>query len=172
MDIKQTHSAPPDANFIDNEDARTFFIDGFEEQMNGQLEDAINLYQKSYDVFPSAQALTYLAWAHSQRKDLETAIDLCHKAIHLDVEYGNPYNDIGAYLIEMGKHQEATVWLEKAILAKKYHYKHNAYFNLGRVYQEVQLIKKAITCFEAAIQIYPGFKHAVEARDSLLESLN
>lgn len=34
------------------------------------------------------------------RKELEEAIAECHKAIALDLDFGNPYNDIGVYLIE------------------------------------------------------------------------
>ena len=34
----------------------------------------------------------------------------------MDPDFGNPYNDIGAYLIEMGRLDEAIPWLEKATL--------------------------------------------------------
>src|SRR5207253_8419965 len=39
----------------------------------------------------------------------------CKKAIAVDPTFGNPYNDIGAYLIERGEHAQAIPWLEKAI---------------------------------------------------------
>ena len=45
---------------------------------------------------------------------LEEAIEECHKAIAVDPTFGNPYNDIGAYLIEMGRLDEAIPWLERA----------------------------------------------------------
>ena len=36
-------------------------------------------------------------------KDFAAAIADCHRAIDLDPEYGNPYNDIGAYYLELGQ---------------------------------------------------------------------
>jgi len=41
--------------------------------------------------------LTY----HFQGK-LEDAIAECQRAIKIDPDFGNPYNDIGAYMIEQG----------------------------------------------------------------------
>jgi hypothetical protein len=32
----------------------------------------------------------------------DDAITECHHAIEVDPDFGNPYNDIGAYLIEQG----------------------------------------------------------------------
>jgi hypothetical protein len=37
------------------------------------------------------------------------------RAIQVDPDFGNPYNDIGAYLINLGRHDEAMAWLEQAI---------------------------------------------------------
>ena len=34
---------------------------------------------------------------------LDEAIEECYKAIDRDPDFGNPYNDIGAYLIEKGQ---------------------------------------------------------------------
>jgi len=49
---------------------------------------------------------------------LDDAIAECKRAIELDPEFGNPYNDIGAYMIEMGRFEEAIPWLERAIEAR------------------------------------------------------
>lgn len=35
-------------------------------------------------------------------------------------DFGNPYNDIGAYLIEKGDFDEAIVWFQKAMQARRY----------------------------------------------------
>ena len=34
---------------------------------------------------------------------LDEAIEECHRAIRTDPDFGNPYNDIGAYLIELNR---------------------------------------------------------------------
>ena len=55
-------------------------------------------------------------------------------AIAVDPAFGNPYNDIGAYLIELGREAEAITWLERAKRAARYEPRHYPYFNLARVY--------------------------------------
>ena len=44
----------------------------------------------------------------------DDAIAECKIAIAVDPDFGNPYNDIGAYLIELGREEEAVTWLERA----------------------------------------------------------
>ena len=41
-------------------------------------------------------------------------------AISLDADYGNPYNDIGVYLMQLGRPDEAVghQWLDRAICAQ------------------------------------------------------
>ena len=51
---------------------------------------------------PTAEAHTFLGWAYSFLGDYESAITECRNAIELDPDFGNPYNDIGAYLIQQG----------------------------------------------------------------------
>ncbi len=72
-------------------------------QMKGQFEEAILNYKKSLDLYPTAEAFTFLGWTYSFLGDLEKAIGECKNAIDVDPDYGNPYNDIGAYLIQTGK---------------------------------------------------------------------
>jgi Tfp pilus assembly protein PilF len=65
---------------------------------------------------------------------LDDAIEECRRAILVDPDFGNPYNDIGSYLMKQGKLEEAIVWLEKAKLASRYEPRHYPYLNLGRIY--------------------------------------
>ena len=60
----------------------------------------------------------FLGWTYSYQGRLDDAIPECQKAIEVDPEFGNPYNDIGAYLIEQQKHDEAIPWLERALQAR------------------------------------------------------
>ena len=52
----------------------------------------------------------------------------------MDPDFGNPYNDIGAYLIELGREEEAVTWLERAKTAARYEPRHYPYFNLARIH--------------------------------------
>ncbi|MDQ7081659.1 MAG: tetratricopeptide repeat protein [Aquificota bacterium] len=102
--------------------------------MMGELDRAIELYNQSIDIEPTAQAYTFLGWAYSMKKDYDRAIELCKKAIEIDPDFGNPYNDIGAYLIEQGKFEEAIPWLYKAINAPTTNPRHYPHINLARAY--------------------------------------
>src|SRR5690348_16552079 len=79
----------------------------YSHQMKGELEKAIELYQQSIAVWPTAEAHTFLGWTYSFQERYDAAIEECHLAIAVDPDFGNPYNDIGAYLIEQGRPHEA-----------------------------------------------------------------
>ena len=87
------------------------FQEAYEHQMEGELEAAIELYQRSIETCPTAEAHTFLGWTYSFQGKLDEAIEECKKAIAIDPDFGNPYNDIGAYLIEKSQHEEAIPWL-------------------------------------------------------------
>jgi Tfp pilus assembly protein PilF len=84
---------------------------------------------------------------------LDDAIAECKKAITVDPEFGNPYNDIGSYLLKQGKLDEAIPWLDKAVLAKRYEPRHYPHCNLGRIYWAKGLLNRAIAEFERALEL-------------------
>jgi tetratricopeptide (TPR) repeat protein len=63
---------------------------------------------------PTAEAHTFLGWTYHFQGRLDDAIAECKRAIEIDPEFGNPYNDIGAYLIELKRFDGAIPWLERA----------------------------------------------------------
>src|SRR5579871_5447541 len=77
-----------------------YFESAYKLQMAGQLDTAVLLYSKSIDAYPTAEAYTFRGWTYSMMGRLDDAIEECHRAIEVDPSFGNPYNDIGAYLIE------------------------------------------------------------------------
>lgn len=78
------------------------------------------------------------------------------RAIEIDPDFGNPYNDIGAYLVELGRPDEAIPWLERAKAAKRYEPRHFPYVNLARIYASRGQATKAIVELERALTIEPG----------------
>ena len=125
-------------------------------QMAGELEESIRLYKESIAVCPTADAYTYLGWAYSYQGKLDAAIAQCEIAIQIDPEFGNPYNDIGVYLMQQQQLDEAVPWLEKAKKAKRYEPRHFPYLNLGRVYVAKGMLQKALEEFHAALRLDPG----------------
>src|SRR5256886_13408943 len=77
-------------------------------QMEGELDAAIERYQQSIALHPTAEAHTFLGWTYSFQGRLEDAIAQCKEAIAVDADFGNPYNDIGSYLVKRGRLHEAV----------------------------------------------------------------
>lgn len=152
--------------------AIAFFQRGYEYQMSGEFDLAIEYYKRSIEVHPTAEAYTFLGWTYSFQGKLQEAIAECKNAIKVDPDFGNPYNDIGAYLIELERYDEAIPWLEKATFAKRYEPRHYPHFNLGRVYLIKGMVKKALEEFQKALEIYPDYPVAKEAIEKLKVTLN
>ncbi len=123
--------------------------------LNRDLERAVELYTQSIDVFPTAEAYTFRGWAFSGMGRVDDAIAECRSAIEVDPEFGNPYNDIGAYLVEKGQLDDAVGWLEKAKDAERYEPRHFPFMNLGRIYAAKGMVKRAIEEFEGALERCP-----------------
>ncbi len=132
-------------------------------QLKGDVEKAINLYTKSIDLCPTAEAYTFRGWARSFEKDYASAIEDCHRAIDLDPEFGNPYNDIGAYYLELNDPDEAIPWLRMALKAKRYESYCFPHFNLGRVYEAKEQLDKALEHFRKALEENPRYALAAKA---------
>jgi Tfp pilus assembly protein PilF len=130
--------------------------EGVQHHMHGDFDGAIQLYTKSIDVWPTAEAYTFRGWAYNFLGRVEDAIGECKRAIEVDPGFGNPYNDIGAYLIAKGELDEAVPWLEQAKRAPRYEPRHFPYMNLGRLYAAKGMLQQAISEFERALEIQPG----------------
>src|SRR5215470_4562333 len=104
----------------------------YEHQMNKELDDAVELYKQSIAAHPTAEAYTFLGWTYSWMGRIDDAIAECQKAIEVDPTFGNPYNDIGSYLMIKGEVDEAIPWLERALQAPRYESYCYPHMNLGR----------------------------------------
>src|SRR5579872_1535782 len=100
--------------------AQQRFHEAFAAQMKGDYDRAVELYKGSLALNPTAEAHTFLGWTYHFQGKIEEAIAECKLAIEVDPDFGNPYNDIGVYLMDLGRHDEAIHWLEQAIKAKRY----------------------------------------------------
>jgi Tfp pilus assembly protein PilF len=125
-------------------------------QMAQEFDDAIRLYKESISIYPTADAHTYLGWAYSFKGRLNEAIAECEIAIQLDPEFGNPYNDIGVYLMQQQRFDDAVPWLERAKAATRYEPRHFPFINLGRIYLTKGMIQKAMEEFNGALQFNPA----------------
>jgi tetratricopeptide (TPR) repeat protein len=146
--------------------------DAYQAQMEGDYDRAVELYKASLELHPTAEAHTFLGWAYHFQGKLDEAIEQCRTAIDIDPEFGNPYNDIGAYLIELHRYDDAIPWLERAIEAKRYEPRHFPHYNLGRAYLGKEMYARAARCFEEALEVEPRYRLAREALESLRRLVN
>ena len=146
--------------------------EAYQAQMEGDFDHAVELYEKSIAVQPTAEAHTFLGWTFHFQGKFDQAIDQCKRAIEIDPDFGNPYNDIGAYLIEMRRYDEAIPWLERATEAKRYDPRHFPYFNLGRIYLAKEMYSRARENFENALRLEPRYQLARDALENLRRKVN
>ena len=140
--------------------------------MDGRHEEAIALYRSSIELHPTAEAHTFLGWAMSHLGQYEDAIEECKKAIAVDADFGNPYNDIGSYLITLGRVEDAIPWLEQATEAPRYEPRHFPHCNLGRAYWALGQLGRAQEELEKALAIVPDYPFAQAALAAVRKQLN
>ncbi|HEX4438435.1 MAG TPA: tetratricopeptide repeat protein [Thermoanaerobaculia bacterium] len=146
--------------------AMALWREGSSSLLRGELDEAIALFTLSLEAAPTAEAYTFRGWAYSFQGRLDDAIQECRKAIATDPDFGNPYNDIGCYLVEQGKGEEAIPWFERAKAAARYDPRHFPYLNLGRLRAARGEVAEALAEFEGALAENPDdpiARHFIEA---------
>ena len=133
---------------------------------------AIELYNESIRVFPTAEAYTFLGWAYSFRGEYDRAIAECLAAISIDAGFGNAYNDIGSYLVAKGNFYDCVRWFELAMRAPRYEARAYPHFNLGRVYEKRGKFLRAAKHYGLALREQPDYLQAYVALRELQGRLN
>ena len=156
----------------DDERARELWELGTKRLSDGQVEDALELFEQSIAVKPTAEGHTFRGWALSYLGRLDEATEECKQAIQLDPDFGNPYNDIGVYLMQKGQLDQAMPWLEQAKLAKRYEPRHFPYSNLGSIYECKGLWREAMREYKGALHYEPHHQPALKGVARLQAQMN
>jgi Tfp pilus assembly protein PilF len=127
----------------------------------GEYKRAIDAYRASIADRPTAEAHTFLGWSLSYLGRIDEAIAQCKIAIQIDPDFGNPYNDIGVYLLDQGRPQEAIPWLEKATVSRRYCCYQFPHGNLGRILLLQGKVEEARRAFERALEYDPHYLPAL-----------
>ena len=159
-----------DEEFIDEEaaggarrEAVELFQSAYLAQMAGDYERAIELYRRSIETLPTAEAHTFLGWAYSFQGRYPEAIEQCLAAIRVDPTFGNPYNDIGSYLVAKGNYYDSVKWFKLALAATRYEARAYPHMNLGRVYEQRRRPLDAARHYGLALEEQPSFTQAAHA---------
>ncbi len=156
----------------EREQAIELWEEGTAKLLEGNLEEAVALFTRSLRVCPTAEAYTFRGWAYSFAGRLEDAIEECRKAIATDPSFGNPYNDIGCYLMAQGELEKAAPWFEQAKKAARYEPRHFPYLNLGRLHAAQGDFAEAIEEFEGALAENPGDPMALKFLETIKRKIN
>lgn len=153
-------------------EAMRLFQLAYQAQLDQDYEEAIELYQRSIATYPTAEAHTFLGWVYSFQDRYDEAIEECLAAIRVDDTLGNPYNDIGSYLIAKGDLYGCVRWFKRALLAPRYESYAFPHFNLGRVYETRGRLLEAAKHYGLALEQRPDFAQATLALRRIQARLN
>jgi tetratricopeptide (TPR) repeat protein len=154
------------------ERAIALWREAYRRQMAGDLDAAIETYRRSIEVCPTAEAHTFLGWTYSFQGRLDEATAECLRAIEIDPEFGNPYNDIGVYLIQQDRLDEAVPWLERAMKAPRYEPRQFPHMNLARIHIKRGRWWDALRELETARRLAPTDRELARTLHSLRARLN
>ncbi|MFT5193520.1 MAG: tetratricopeptide (TPR) repeat protein [Cellvibrionaceae bacterium] len=157
---------------ISKQQAKILFDRAYRQQVRGNFSEAIALYRQSLELQPTAEAFTFLGWTYSILNRYDEAIEQCKLAIEVDPDYGNPYNDIGSYLIALGRSDEAVEWLEQATQATRYDAPQFPYINMGKAYEQQGRNRSALQAYDRALLINPLDQAALRPKYALLAKMN
>ena len=138
--------------------ANKYFQRAFNSQMQGNIEIAKQNYLTSIAIHPTAEAYVNLGWAYSREENFDEAIKQCNKALELELDYGMAYSDIGYYMLQLNKTDEAIIWLEEATSLANFDGVFYTFYNLGRAYEQKGLWQKGIDMYDKSLLQKPGFK--------------
>ena len=152
--------------------AKELFNEAYDAQLAHDYSRAIELYQLSIETYPTAEAHTFLGWVYSFQNRYDDAIAECLEAIRVDETLGNPYNDIGSYLLAKGDVYGSVRWFKRALLAPRYESYAFPHFNLGRVYENRKEFLKAVKHYGLALEENPSFTEAAVALRKMQGKVN
>lgn len=141
-------------------EAEEFRDMGHEHHAQGEIEDAAACYRLSLDIFPTAEGHTSLATTLAARGEWEEAAAECERAVALDPDLGNACNDLGVYLAELGRFDEALEWLDRAIASPNYDCPHYPWYHKGRIKEQMGRFMEARDCYARAHEIDPDWAPA------------
>lgn len=118
------------------------------------VQPAFIEFQKAYEYNPddkevvNAIGIIYLL----KFEDFGKAKDFFEKAIRIDKDFAEAYNNLGFAYEKLGKNKEAADAYKKALSNLLYRTPEKAYYNLGRLYYKEKRYDEAIEVYNQALK--------------------
>jgi len=90
--------------------------EAYRHKWKATIDRAVELYPAITRTCTPREAHTFLGWTFHFQGRSRKPIAECKRAIEVDPEFGNPYNDIGAYLIGLDRFDERFPGWSKRLL--------------------------------------------------------
>lgn len=116
----------------------------------------LDFFVKANELIECAESLTLIAFASSLLGQLEKAKSFALKAIEKDPDYGPAYNDLGTYLMQEGRLDEAIKWFNLAKRATHYNNREYPFINCGRAFVAKKDFERALLEFNHALTLAPS----------------
>ena len=136
------------------------------DQLNSAKEIALHIYNSKPHHFDNLRLLNLICF---KKKDFSSALDFINKAIKINPNFAEAYNERGNTLNELKQLQLAIKSYDQAIkLNPKYA---DAYYNKGLVLHELKRIELAIENYDQAIKINPNHVYSHNNKGYALQKL-
>jgi tetratricopeptide (TPR) repeat protein len=122
---------------------------------------------EAFRLAPTAESATFLGWSLSEMDDTWGALGWCRKAIETDERLGNPWNDIGAILLQMEQPTAAIPWLAAATRSQRYDAPGHPWSNLARAHESLGNKMASYDAARTALEHSPNDENCLRIMDDL-----
>ena len=133
----------------------------------GIFELASAHHGEAFRLAPTAESATFLGWALGEMDDSWGALGWCRKAIETDERLGNPWNDIGAILLQMEQPAAAIPWLAAATRSQRYDAPGHPWSNLARAHEALGNRMASFDAARTALEHSPDDENCLRIIDDL-----
>ena len=135
-------------------------------QLNSAKEIALHIYNSKPEYFDNLRLLNLICF---KKKDFSLALDFINKAIKINPNFAEAYNEQGNALNELKQLKLSIKSYDQAIkLNPKYA---DAYYNKGLALHELKRIELAIENYDQAIKINPNHVYSHNNKGYALQKL-
>ncbi|MCB1326135.1 MAG: hypothetical protein H7A21_04985 [Spirochaetales bacterium] len=151
-------------------DARGAYREGICEAVVGNYDAAEYHLLRAAEIEATVSTYATLGWLYgSVLSEPRRAFRFFRRAIRMNPENGDLFNDCGALLLKEGHSRAAVKWLLRAVRARECSKRHFALYNLALVYRRWNRPERSRRFLRLALRTEPDFPQARELLVSLDE---